>query len=133
MRVFLDTNVLVSAFATRGLSADVLRVVLVEHELVVSERVLEERDVLGRKIGLPESTIDAVERLLRQHPVQRDPSELPDLPLADPADLAILGSAAAAAVDVFVTGDGEILDLETAGSFVITSPRGFWRMLREAG
>lgn len=32
MRVFLDTNVLVSAFATRGLSADVFRLVLAEHE-----------------------------------------------------------------------------------------------------
>ena len=32
MRVFLDTNVQVSAFATRGLCADVLRLVLAEHE-----------------------------------------------------------------------------------------------------
>ena len=28
MKVFLDTNVLVSAFATRGLSADVVRLLL---------------------------------------------------------------------------------------------------------
>lgn len=28
MKVFLDSNVLISAFATRGLSADVLRLVL---------------------------------------------------------------------------------------------------------
>jgi predicted nucleic acid-binding protein len=34
VRVFLDTNVLVSAFAARGLCADTLELVLLEHELV---------------------------------------------------------------------------------------------------
>ena len=32
MKVFADTNFLVSAFATRGLSADVLQVILAEHK-----------------------------------------------------------------------------------------------------
>tara|TARA_Y100000590_G_C15710915_1_gene1010249 strand:+ start:1307 stop:1432 length:126 start_codon:yes stop_codon:yes gene_type:complete len=40
MKVFLDTNVLVSAFATRGLCADVMRVILTEHELLIGEVVL---------------------------------------------------------------------------------------------
>ena len=40
MRVFLDTNVLVSAMATRGLCADVLREILTSHRLVVSARTL---------------------------------------------------------------------------------------------
>ncbi len=40
MRVFLDTNVLVSAFATRGLSADVFRRALAEHMLLTGEVVL---------------------------------------------------------------------------------------------
>ena len=42
MRVFLDTNVLLSAFAARGLCADVFRTVLAEHELITSEFVLGE-------------------------------------------------------------------------------------------
>ena len=42
MRVFVDTNVLVAAVATRGLCADVLRAVLASHELVVSQQVLAE-------------------------------------------------------------------------------------------
>ncbi|HZL91991.1 MAG TPA: hypothetical protein VFB99_00055 [Vicinamibacterales bacterium] len=36
MKVFLDTNVLVSAFAARGICEDVLRIVLAEHQLVVA-------------------------------------------------------------------------------------------------
>ena len=53
MRVFLDTNVLVSAVATRGICADLLRLVASEHELVVGEVVLTElRHVLATRIRL---------------------------------------------------------------------------------
>jgi len=37
VKVFLDTNILVSATATRGLCADVLREVLASHQLIVSD------------------------------------------------------------------------------------------------
>ena len=68
--MFLDTNVLVSAFATRGLSADVVRVVLAEHELATSEVVLDEfRRVLTDKIGAPPKTVDGAISLLRRHHV----------------------------------------------------------------
>ena len=45
MRVFFDTNVLVSAFVARGLCADLLRLVLTEHTLVSSEAFLREHAV----------------------------------------------------------------------------------------
>ena len=54
MRVFLDTNVLVSAFATRGLCADVLRHILAQHDLIVGEVVIAElRRVLRDRIKIP--------------------------------------------------------------------------------
>jgi hypothetical protein len=37
LKVFFDTNVLIAAFATRGLCADLVLHVLLEHELVVAE------------------------------------------------------------------------------------------------
>ncbi|MGQ0578321.1 MAG: hypothetical protein ACT4PQ_05345 [Betaproteobacteria bacterium] len=42
MRVFLDTNVLVSALASRGLCADLFELVLLEHDLVLGRNVLRE-------------------------------------------------------------------------------------------
>lgn len=52
--VFLDANVLVSDFATRDLCADVIRLVLAEHELIVGEVVLRELErVLEQRIELP--------------------------------------------------------------------------------
>ena len=54
MRVFFDTNVLVSAFLARGLCADLLRLVLTEHTLVTSEVVLAElSDVLSPRAVYP--------------------------------------------------------------------------------
>ncbi len=75
MRVFLDTNVLVSAFATRGLCADVLRVVLGEHTLVTSEVVLRELGrVLQRRIGIPPRTVKEIVDFLREHEVVPRPT-----------------------------------------------------------
>ena len=53
MRVYLGTNVLVAAYATRGLCADVLHTVVAEHQLVIGEAALAEaRRVLRQKIRL---------------------------------------------------------------------------------
>jgi predicted nucleic acid-binding protein len=52
VKVFLDTNVLVSAFASRGLCADLMRYLLAEHELLAGEAVLTElRRALTESIG----------------------------------------------------------------------------------
>jgi predicted nucleic acid-binding protein len=54
VRVFLDTNVLVAAFATRSLCADVFRLDAVEHDLLIEEPVLVELErVFDRNLRMP--------------------------------------------------------------------------------
>jgi len=56
VRVFLDTNVLVSAFASRGLCADLFELVLLEHDFVLGRNVLRElKKALRRMVRLSES------------------------------------------------------------------------------
>lgn len=87
MRVFFDTNVLVSAFLTRGLCADLLRLVLTEHTLVTSGVVLSElSDVLSRKGRLPSQQVDAIETFLREQPVAPRPTQTLALGLVDADD-----------------------------------------------
>lgn len=132
MRVFLDTNVLVAAFATRGLCEDVLRHVLAEHQLVTGEVVLTElQRVLSRRIKLPASSIDAILGFLREHEVVARPKKPSDLEIRDAADRWILASAHAARADVLVTGDRDLLDVATASPVAIVDPRGFWEMARK--
>jgi predicted nucleic acid-binding protein len=53
VKVALDTNVLVSAVATRGLCADIFNHILAEHQLVVGVTVLSElQRVLREKMRL---------------------------------------------------------------------------------
>jgi putative PIN family toxin of toxin-antitoxin system len=132
--VFLDTNVLVSAVTTRGLAADVLRVVLTEHTLVTGEVVLtESRRVLSRKFGVPNAAIDEFEALLRQHEVVAKPAKVLDLKIRDAEDRWIVASAVAAEADVLVTGDQDLLAVRQESPVTITDPRGFWELLRRGG
>jgi predicted nucleic acid-binding protein len=131
VRVFPDTNVLASAFGTRGLCADVLRFVLGDHELVTGEVVIEElRRVLGRKFGVPAETVREIESLLRGYHVEPKPRHLPDLKLSERNDLLVVGSAVRAKAEIVITGDREMLDLkEPPQGLRIVSPREFWNLI----
>ncbi len=133
MRVFLDTNVIVSAFATRGLSADVMRVVLAEHELIVGEVVLVELDrVLEMKLRLSAAVRTQIDSLLRGYEVQSRPSSALEVPVRDPDDALVLASALEARADVLVSGDRHLLEVANqVTGLMITTPRGFWRLLTE--
>jgi len=133
LKVFLDTNVLVSAFATRGLSADVMRVVLAEHELVTSEVVLDElRRVLADKIGAPPAAVDRAIALLRRHHVEPAPPAPYPLKIADRDDEWVVASVVRSGAEVFVTGDRELLALgDDIEGVKFLSPRALWEMLSE--
>jgi putative PIN family toxin of toxin-antitoxin system len=133
VRVFLDTNVLVSAFATRGLCADVMRQVLAEHELVIGEVVLRElRKALRVKLKLPPATVTAIEELLRESEVIPRPRTPSELEVRDPDDRWVLASAIAGRADVLVTGDRDLLEVAAQSPVRIIDPRGFWTLLRQS-
>ena len=128
----MDTNVLVSAFATRGLCADVFRYVLAENTLVTGEVVLRElRRVLRVQLKLPAEAVDAIEEFLREHEVVEKPKQPCAVPVGDRDDQWVLSSAVAARADVFVTGDRDLLNLGSRAPLPILSPRGFWDLLRK--
>ena len=133
MRVFLDTNVLVAAFATRGLCADVVRLVLAEHDLITGEVVLVElSDVLTRRLKLPSSTVAAILALLRAQEVVPKPVKPLELPIRDPDDRWVLASAVNGKADVLVTGDEDLLAVAAHAPVRIVNPRGLWEQLRSA-
>ena len=134
MKVFVDTNVLASAFATRGMCADVLRTVLSEHEIVICKQVISEvQDVLHRKFHLPQSTITGILELLHRFALAPAQAETAGIHVRDADDIAILASALAANADVLITGDRDLLIIGKYENLRILSPRGFWEMLRSSG
>jgi len=152
VRVCLDTNVLVAAFATRGLCADALRAVLVDHELVVGDVILEELElVLAEKLGVPKPRREAVRAALATdvvvprpaaprpaapqpaapQPAAPRPATPHTMPLADAGDAWIVATAIAGQADVLVTGDGGPAAAADAAPLAILSPRAFWERLRQ--
>ncbi|OGD21728.1 MAG: putative toxin-antitoxin system toxin component, PIN family [Candidatus Aminicenantes bacterium RBG_16_63_16] len=131
MKVFLDTNVLVSAVATRGLCADVLRIVLESHEFVVSEALLSEMGrVLREKLGVPESIVSEYVEFIRQVGTVATPEAPVEVDIPDRADAELVSAALNGRADYFVTGDGELQRLARVGPLEIGSPRAFWQKLR---
>ncbi len=134
MRIFLDTNVVVSALATRGICADILSLVVSEHDLLLSETVLRELErVLDGKFGVPADAVQEAGKFLREEAatVVQAGQPRPDIALRDPDDVAILAEAAASNADLLVTGDRDLLDVALTLPVVIASPREFWALLRE--
>lgn len=133
MKVALDTNVLVSAVATRGLCADVLQVVLAEHELVLGETVLRElRRVLRQKIRMSDALSDEVEAFLRRHAVVVADAPPLRLRLRDRTDLPVLAEAVAGGAEVLVTGDHDLHATPAKMPLPVLTPREFWERLRGA-
>jgi putative PIN family toxin of toxin-antitoxin system len=132
VRVFLDTNVLVRAFATRGLCADIVRSVLAEHDLITIEFVLAELErVLKMRLVVPTRNVHAILVLLRRFDVELAPEDTPQLVIRGPDDLNVLAAALASQADVLVTGDKNPLVVKDEVDITITDPRGFWNMLKK--
>jgi uncharacterized protein len=133
VRIFLDTNVLVSAHVARGLCADLTRRVLAEHVLLVGEVVLVElRRVLKNRLHVPDELMAQVERDLRRETVVPKPHAPSDLPIRDPSDRWIVASAVAGKADILVTGDQDLLAAAGEAPLPILSPRAAWEMLGKA-
>jgi putative PIN family toxin of toxin-antitoxin system len=131
MKVFLDTNVLVSAVATRGLCADVLREVLRHHHLIISPELLAELENVFRKtLGLPQNMIFEFIEVIKQDSQLSTPSPLLNVNIRDKDDLLMLSSALNGGADLFITGDKELLGLQSIRNMGIVSPRMFWEKLK---
>jgi len=129
LRVFLDTNVLVSAFAARGLCADLFELVLLEHELILGRSVLRELSkTLQQKVKLPARDTTAIVTFLTDQATQLIESSRPIAAAIDNDDAIVLGDAEVGRAEVFVTGDAKVLGLRHHGDLRILSPRAFWEL-----
>jgi putative PIN family toxin of toxin-antitoxin system len=124
MRVMLDTNILVSAIVFRSRTMDgVIEALAAGHSLVLCSHVIDElRDVVRKKF--PSKAADT-ESFLAELPFEYfcTPQPTPKhglFEIRDPDDEAILYSAIATDVDVFVTGDKDFSDAGLGRPDIVT-------------
>ena len=131
MRVFLDTNVLVSAFITRGLCADIFRIILSEHDLILCTHVLSElEDVLKRKIVLPQNQINSILKYLRTFDIVTNHTPPTKIDLRDENDIPVISASINSFSDIIVTGDKDLLDISEKYGIKIVDPRTFFQLIK---
>jgi putative PIN family toxin of toxin-antitoxin system len=132
MRIVLDANVIVAAFAAPGLCESVMEVCLSEHEIVLSDELLDEilKNLL-QKIKLPSGVVDGIRELLREHATLLNPIPIAPGVWRDPDDIKVLSLAAASKADYIVTGDKDLLVLKKFEGIPILSPRSFSDILHQ--
>lgn len=134
MRIAFDTNVLISAYTARGLSADVFRLALSRYEIVLSDAVLDEfQRCLITRFEIPASVVEEFVDELSIHHVQSSTSpsvgSLEFIP--DPDDRVVVARALSASASVLLTGDRHILNVrDEIPGLAIYTPREFWESLR---
>jgi putative PIN family toxin of toxin-antitoxin system len=129
MRLVLDSNVLIAAFVARGVCADLLEHAVRVHDPATSEFILDEvHSTLREKIRVKESQADQAVKLLRSRFEVVEPATIDEEDCREPDDLPVLGTAVAARCDVLVSGDKDLLELETFKGIRIVSPGAFWKV-----
>ena len=123
MRIVFDSNVLIAAFATHVVCHLLFEASLALHEIQLSDFILGEvTEKLKLKIKLPETIIIEITAYLKEHcqqQISRDPDDDAVLMLAEETDSTYI-----------VTGDKDLLVLETYHTIKIVSPREFADILQ---
>lgn len=133
MKVFLDTNVLVSAFISRGLSAEIFRLIIKEHDLVIGDVILEEfQRILLRKFSMPRSQVRDILNYLDTFEKCKYSGEESPLELIDKDDEKVLALAIKSNSDVLVTGDKDLLDIRENVNQKILNPREFLQLIKSS-
>jgi putative PIN family toxin of toxin-antitoxin system len=131
VRVLLDSNVVVAAFAARGLCEAVFELCIDSHEVIASEKLLSEVEKnLRKRIKLPEVKVRAIIRLLRENCILLTPGSVDSTACRDPKDLHILGLVEAGKTECIVTGDQDLLILGKFHRCKILTPRQFSDLAR---
>ena len=132
MKVFFDTNVLVSAVISRGLCRDLLRTATEEHDVVVSQLVVDEfKRVLRDKFGATPPALDKALMLLDDVEVTSNPTVALEAGALESNDTLILTAAIDAQADVLVTGDHGMLAKAMNLPIDVVSPREFMERTRQ--
>ncbi len=131
MKIIIDSNVIISAFATRGFCHELFEICLSDHEIYLSRYILSECEKKFKiKIKLPARMVKDIIKYLKSETNIVIPEKI-EVICRDKKDIPIIGTAVAANADIIVTGDNDLLDLIKYKKIKILSPRKFWEYLKK--
>ncbi len=134
MKIVIDSNVIIAAFATRGLCCEVFELCLAEHDIFICDAIIHEvKEALTKKVKVPQPVTKEIVDLIESRAHKVKPVELSKKICRDPKDMMILGTAESCHAGVILTGDKDLLTLKRYKNTKILTPVQFWRLLGMKG
>lgn len=129
MRIFFDTNVIVSAIVTRGLSFDVIKDSNYKHKVFYTAYLLKEvQKVLATKFPLSDKTIKSAVSLMKKYFIEGKTSHTVDKICRDPDDNQVLADTVVNGIEILITGDKDLLVLKKYKGIKIILPKDYWKL-----
>ena len=123
MKFVFDTNVLLSAHLTVGMSHQIFEHCIEKHQVLLSEFIISEfLEKAESKFKWPKEQRDFAAWNLQAHATLVLPLPLPKPVCRDKDDDMVLATGIAARCDALVSGDKDLLSLKKHGGFAILAP-----------
>lgn len=131
-KVVIDSNVIIAAFATRGMAQALFELCLDRYEVIISEHILTETSkALKNKIKVNDEKIHEIITFLKEFCTVTEYKKLKEKISRDSSDDNILALAKSANTKYIVTGDKDLLTLKEFEGTEIISPRELWEKSRK--
>ncbi len=131
MRIVLDSNIIVAAYAARGLCNSLFELCLDRYDIIVSNYILDEvYKALLKKIKLPEDNVKIIIKYLKEFCIVANYKKIDDTICRDKKDNNIIALAVSNNAEYLITGDDDLLVLKKYNEIKILSPRDFWAFVK---
>ncbi len=127
MRIVFDTNVLISAFISRGVCTELFEHCIVNHSLISSHFIIQKfQKNLKKKFDCSATEISQMTHLLLSKFLIVKPEKFAVSISRDPDDDIILATAITGQCQCIITGDKDLLVLKGYQGISILKPKQFW-------
>lgn len=134
IKVVLDINVIIAAFAARGLSNSVFELCLDKFEVVISEYIINEiSKKLTEKIKIPKERVNEIIDFLRDCCTIADYKSFKKSICRNKKDDETIALAKCSNSKYIVTGDKNLLVLINFEGIKIINPRQLWEITKDMG
>jgi putative PIN family toxin of toxin-antitoxin system len=131
MKIVLDSNIIVAAYAGRGLCNSVFELCLDRHSVIISDFILKEvYRTLHSKLKMPIKNVQIIIDYLKEFCILSEYEKLKEIICRDKNDNDIIALALSNNVGYLITGDNDLLVLKKYKNVKIISPRDFWVIVK---
>jgi putative PIN family toxin of toxin-antitoxin system len=129
MKIFFDTNVLVSAFMTSGSCRDIVMHAIHNHEPYYSAFIMNEfKRTFKNTFNFSDSVIQQFVSFITSNFIEGNTAKSIEKVCKDSDDDQVLADAVYNNVDVIMTGDKLLLEIHTYQNVAIIPPREYWNL-----